>query len=135
MSGLEQDAQHPNHLLARDLWTAAADGDADAMRDLLSEDVVWETVGKNPLSGVRHGPEEVFDYLARVGEAADDLTSSLESIFVNEEGAVVVYHVDAKRGARTLEMDYFLLLHIRTARITSALMVPVDQAVNDAFWT
>ena len=26
MSGLEENPQHPNHLLARDLWTAVADG-------------------------------------------------------------------------------------------------------------
>ena len=32
---------------------------------------------RSPLSGERHGPEEVLDYLALVGETADDFIADL----------------------------------------------------------
>jgi ketosteroid isomerase-like protein len=126
---------HPNLEVARELWAAAADGSAGAMRELLAEDVVWQTVGNNPLAGVRHGPDGVLDYLAKVGETADELLSDIEQIFVNEEGAVVLYQVRARREAKCLEMEYFLLLRIEVGQVTRALMVPVDQAANDRFWS
>jgi ketosteroid isomerase-like protein len=126
---------HPNLDLARELWAAAADGNADAMRGLLAEDVVWQSVGTNPLSGVRNGPDEVLDYLALVGESADELLSDIEEIFVNDEGAVVMYQVKARREAKSLEMEYFLLLRIEVGLVTRALMVPVDQYDNDRFWS
>ena len=125
---------HPNLDLARELWAAAADGNAEAMRGLLAEDVVWQTVGRNPLSGVRKGPDEVLDYLAMVGEAADELLSDIEEIFVNDEGAVVMYQVKAQREGKNLEMEFLLLLRIEVGQVTRALMVPVDQYVNDKFW-
>jgi ketosteroid isomerase-like protein len=127
--------EHPNVALARRLWSAAAEGDAETMRVLLADDVVWKTVGRNPLSGVRRGPDEVFDYLAEVGETADDLLSRMDEVYVSDSAAVIKYHVTARRSGKLLEMDYFLLLEVVGAKVANALMVPVDAHVNDQFWS
>jgi ketosteroid isomerase-like protein len=135
MAKARQEREHPNLTLARGLWSAAAEGDADGMRRLLAEDVVWKSLGRNPLSGVRHGPDDVFDYLALVGETADDLLSRLDGIYVSDDAAVITYHVNARRGGKRLEMDYFLMLRVEQGKVSEAVMVPVDQYVNDQFWS
>jgi ketosteroid isomerase-like protein len=127
--------EHPNLVVAQALWTAVAAGDADAMRDVLAEDVIWISSGRNPLAGVRHGPEEVFDYLAQIGESSEDLFSELDGIYVADDAAIIAYHVTARREDKRLEMDYFLMLNVKGGKISKALMVPVDQYTNDEFWS
>lgn len=127
-------AEHPNLLVAQGLWSSAAEGDAEKLRGFLANDVIWTSVGHNPLSGERRGPEEVLDYLALVGETADDFVSRLDDIFVSSEGAVVTYRVEARRGERRLEMEFLLILRIHAGKVANALMVAADQYANDEFW-
>jgi len=125
---------HPHVALARTLWTAVADGDAAVIRLLVSDDVVWRSVGNNPRAGEYRGPAGVLDYLASAGESVDRLQSTLEAIYVGEDGAIVWYHVDARRGRKSLSTDFVLRLRVRESRVIEALVVPVDQRKNDAFW-
>jgi len=125
---------HPHVALARTLWTAVADSDAETIRLLLAEDVVWRSVGHHPRAGEYRGHAGVLDYLASAGESVDRLQSSLVSVYLGEDGAIIWYHVDARRGRKTLAMDFALRLQIRDSRITEALVLPVDQRKNDAFW-
>jgi ketosteroid isomerase-like protein len=127
--------EHPNLTLARALWSAIAEGDAEALALLLAEDVTWRMVGMNPLSGSYHGPDEVVDYLARVGETADEFASQLDSIFVNDDGAVIALHVSATRDGKSLEMDYLTRLRVQGGVVVETLMVPVDPRRNDEFWS
>ena len=84
---------------------------------------------------MRRGPEEVLDYLAQVGETADELVSRLDEIFVNSEGAVVTYRVEARRGASAAwRWSFFLILRIHAGKVANALMVAADQYINDEFW-
>jgi ketosteroid isomerase-like protein len=135
MADQESIARHPNLELARALWDAVSKGDPEAVQKLLADDVVWTSVGHNPLSGIRNGPEQVLDYLALVGESADELFSNLGQVFVNDEGALVTYRVTASRGAKRLEMEYFLKLGIQSGRVDSATMIAADQYRNDEFWS
>ena len=127
--------EHPHRLLARSLWSAVAEGDGQAVRALLADDVVWKVHGQHPLAGEYRGPDEVLDYLAKLGERVDDLSSSLKRIFVNDEGAVLVHHTVGARGAKRLEVDIMLMLLVRDSQITLAQSVPTDQAASDRFWT
>lgn len=119
---------------ARGLWAATAEGDAEAVARCLAEDVVWEVPGRNPLSGRYHGPSQVLDYLARIGEGADELVSTLKRVYVEGGGAVVLYHVRASRGVKRLDMNYLLQLEIEKGRITLARTFPQDLYTSDEFW-
>ena len=126
---------HPNLTLARRLWGATAKADADTIGELLADDVVWRACGENPLSGDYHGPEGVLRYLTLVAETADEVRSDLETIFFNDDGAVLTYKVDASRGPHKLEMEILVVLHVTDGKVTRAISVPVDQSANDDFWT
>jgi ketosteroid isomerase-like protein len=120
--------------LARELWSAVAEGDADSLRRLLAPDVVWRSIGLNPLSGDYRGPDDVVAYFAEIGHRVDELSSNLEQIWTGTDGAIVGYRVTARRGAETLEMDYLMRIRIRDGLIAGAVVIPLDQRVNDDFW-
>lgn len=127
--------EHPHRLLARSLWSAIAEGDRDAVREMLADDVVWKVHGQHPLAGEYQGPDAALDYLAKLGERVDDLSSTLKRIFVNEDGAVLVHHAVGARGAKRLEVDIMLMLLVRDGQVIVADSVPTDQAASDRFWT
>jgi ketosteroid isomerase-like protein len=125
---------HPNAEFARGLWDAVAEGDSDAVREFLDDDVVWHAGGRHPLSGVFRGPDAVLDYLARVGERADELSTILMDIYVNERGAVVVYSLAARRDVKRLDTDVFLELEIRHGKLLRARSASFDQVASNEFW-
>lgn len=127
-------AEHPHRTLTLSLWAAIADGDPEAIAMLLADDVIWMSMGLNPHSGEYRGPAEVLDYLAGVGEAADELASRVESVYVSDEGAILLYHSSVRRGDRVLEMDYYQHLSIRDGLVVRGLLSPADQRKNDDFW-
>lgn len=126
---------HANEALARHLWLAMAEGAAEPIHRHVDRKLLWRTIGTNPLSGQFRGVDGLFDYFSRVAELADDLRTTLQGVFANDEGAVLAYHTSARRGVKRLEMDYLLLLRIRGHKVISGLVVPVDQRENDRFWT
>jgi len=77
----------------------------------------------------------VLDYLARVGERADELSTELVDVFVNERGAVAIYHLSARRELRRLETDIFLELGIENGELARARSATYDQAASDEFWS
>jgi len=125
---------HTHEVLARQLWEAVAEGDPDRLRDLLSEEIVWVSVGRSWLSGEHLGPDGVLDYLARIGEGAAELSSTLNSVYSSDDGAVLIYHVSARRDLKRLEADIALILRFRDGQVSHAVSVPFDQEVNDEFW-
>ena len=127
--------EHPNRLLAKSLWSAIAEGDAEAVRQMLAPDVVWRVPGHNPLAGEYRGPDGVLDYLVKVGERADEFSTTLVRTFVSDEGAVVIHHAVGARGAKRLELDVMIMLLVRDGRIHLIQSVPTDQAANDRFWS
>ena len=127
--------EHPNAVTGRRLWEATAEGSAEAIRELLADDVIWRAPGRNLLSGEYHGPEGVVDYFARVGELSDDIRLTLRGVYAGQEGAVLAYHASVRRGVKRMEMDFLLRLDVRAGKIIDAASVPVDQPENDQFWS
>jgi len=126
---------HPNSEFATALWDAVAQGDSGAVRGLLADEVVWHAGGHHVLSGEFKGPDAVLDYLARVGERADELSTELTDIFVNDRGAVVIYRLSARRELKRLETELFLELEIREGKLVRARSVSVDQVASNEFWS
>ena len=57
---------HPNALLLRQAWQAVADGDAEILRELWSDEVVWHVTADNPWQGDHVGHDAIIEYLAQV---------------------------------------------------------------------
>ena len=132
--GISTAREYRNRLVARRFWQATAAGDPETILSLFSPNVVWRTHGDNPMAGEHHGSEKVLSYMARLGETVDDLHSNLDDIFVSGRGAVIHYHVSARRGPKRLDNEYLMILSIEAERILEVTVVPTDHRRSDAFW-
>jgi ketosteroid isomerase-like protein len=127
--------QHANFTIAHKLWDAIAMADAAALRELLSEKSTWRMPGGSALAGSYVGADAILEFMARVGELADDLQSDLIDIYVSEEGAVLRYGVHAVRGSERLDTEHLFPIRIEDGRITGGVFAPIDQLAYDRFFS
>lgn len=70
----EQTEKHPNVILLDRFYDAYAREDMAAVREIFAPDIIWRIPGHHPLSGPKHGADEVlafFDQLAKADFKAD----------------------------------------------------------------
>jgi ketosteroid isomerase-like protein len=128
-------SEHPHAQLARSVWEAAAAGDTETLRRLCTPDLLWHASGRGPRSGVHRGLDQVFAYLAAIGDAAERFDSQLERILVGDRFVAVLFHVVGKRGGRSLDTGFILIFRIEGDRIAEIWAVPRDQYAVDEFWS
>lgn len=126
---------HPNALLARRAWDAISRGDAKALHDCLTDDVVWRaTAQRTPWAGVHRGPDAVVDFLARVGEVSDFFQAELVDVLVSDARVLFVFHASFRRAGRVAELDYLLLGRVEGGRFAEMWTAPLDPATIESFW-
>ena len=91
--------------------------------------------GENSGQGYPPGELSTTTQNAEAGEMTDELRTTLHGVYGAETGAVLHYHTDARRGDRSLTMDYLLLLTMESGRIVHAKLMAMDQRENDRFWS
>ena len=125
---------HPHALLAKVVWDAVSVGDADALAEVCSEDLVWHASGRGKRAGTFRGQEAVFAYLSSLGEDVERFDSTLEDILVGGDYVSVLFRVDGLRLGRRLETGFILLFRIEGSRLAEVWSVPRDQYAVDEFW-
>ena len=125
---------HPNALLLKQAWQAVAEGDADLLAELWSEDIVWHVTGDNPWKGDHVGHEAIVEYLAQVGEAGEAYETSLEELLVGDQYAAMLCQVNAKRDDRVLEAGQVLLGRFEQGRIAEVWTLSLDPGAMARFW-
>ncbi len=116
---------HPNLRLAEAVWEAVARGDAEALGELLHDEVTWLPYGIR-FGEPRRGREAVLDFLAEVGEVADDLRSDLLDILVSATRAAILLRLHVQRGGRGAKTRLLLLFEIEDGRIREIRSLPLD---------
>jgi ketosteroid isomerase-like protein len=121
--------------MACGLWNAIASGEAQKLRDLLGDKSVWRMYGESPLAGTYVGTDAILDFMAHVGELADDLRSDLIDIYVNDGGAVLHYSIHATRGREVLDIESLFMIRVAGGRIVEGVFAPIDQQRYDRFFS
>lgn len=120
--------------VARELWDAIAGADVASLQRILSPKTVWHMPGRSPLAGTFRGVDEVLAWMAKVGELSDELDSILIDVFTNDDGAVLRYGIQARRGDKLLETEHLFMIRIEMGQVTEAVFAPLDQERYDRFW-
>jgi ketosteroid isomerase-like protein len=120
--------------IALDVWQAAARGDRDTLERLCAPGLVWEASGRGRWAGDKKGLDEVFGYLAAIGEDSDEFFSELQDVLVSDSRAAVLFHVSGNREGKVLDTDFILLFDIQAGRIERIRSIPRDQLAVDEFW-
>jgi ketosteroid isomerase-like protein len=79
------DTKHPNLLAIERFFTAYAAKDVGAVREVLAPGIVWRIPGHHPLSGPKHGVDEVlafFDQLAQADMKAQPYAQAVSDDYV-----------------------------------------------------
>jgi len=119
--------------VAKRIWMAAAEGDAKALEEVLSEKIVWRVHGHGILGGEHLGRDGVIGVLSDFADQVDDLRLSLNDVYSSALGAVISYDLWARRGASVIEQQVLVRLQIEDGLVLECDAVAVDQAEMELF--
>ncbi len=106
----------------------------DSLRRLVADNVVWHASGRGPRSGDFRGRDAILDYLAGIGDDADEFESELDDVLVGDDRTAILFRVSGKRGARLLEAGFILLMRFEDNQIAELWSIARDQYAVDEFW-
>ena len=128
--------EHPNSLLVHQCLQAANVGDRQTLKALWADDIVWHVKGAGPWQGDIKGAEDIFDYLAELGEVGTvGFHTEIEDVMVSHRRAAVICRASASMGDRELDSSYLLIATISDRRIQEVVTVPIDADRVADFWT
>jgi uncharacterized protein len=123
----------PAVALVQKFYECYASGDLQTMKDeVLAPDVVWRIPGRHPLSGPKHGADEIVAFFGELQKA----NMRAEVVYLSGDDSHVV---DVHRGWGATEhgaMDMLWVLYykIEDGRIAEVTNFAADQAQADAFF-
>ena len=127
--------EHPNSLLLHQCLQAANAGDRQTLRALWADDIVWHVKGASPWQGEIKGPENIFEYLADLGEVGTvGFNTEFDDVMVSNRSASVICHSRAEMGDRRLDASFLLIAKIVDRRIREVMTVPIEPERFAEFW-
>ena len=116
--------EHPNTKILRDMADRMKAGDMEAAFDVLSDDVEWHEIGRSEPS---RGKEALGQrYAESVGDF--EIETDLHDVLANDEHAIQLMNVTARRGGKTLEYRTAEIYHMKDGKITERWAFSDDTA-------
>lgn len=130
------ETQTENEAIVRRIFTAFANKQGFALRDVFADDAVWVVPGRSAMSGTFRGREEIFRFLGRLPrETGGTYGSSLIDVLVSHDRAAALYRATGERNGRYLELEQVLLFTIRDGLVHEVVALPTDPDAFAEFWT
>ena len=115
----------------QEFFAAYANKDVPAMRNIIAEDIVWHVPGHHPLSGDKHGIEEVLAYFEQLSKAE----FQAQILAMAEEGDYVFdHHRRWSNIGCKLDMKWCLIFRFENGKIQEAINFCGDQHKADVFF-
>ena len=125
----------PQAAVVRNLYTAFAARDVDAMRRLIADDASWVVPGKSPVAGEHRGHQAIFDYFLELSRRSDGtFRGQLIDVLVGEGRAAALALATGERAGHLYHGRYLLLCDIDGGRVVRAVLLPEHPIAFDAFW-
>jgi ketosteroid isomerase-like protein len=115
---------------------AYAEGELDALRELLCDDVIWHVPGRSAIAGEHRGLEAVLAYFEtrrRMTDATFRVTGRGAAMI----GDRVVQLADgrAERDGRTMTWSTAGVFRVADGRVAECWLVPFDLYAFDEIWS
>ena len=125
--------QHPNAQVVLRGFEAFGEGDMATMKEVMADDVIWHSGGRNKFSGDYQGVDAV---LRLFGEVASDaqIEQDLHAILADDDHVVALVNSQATRGDDTIAVQNVFTFHVSNGKITEAWLTSFDDYAADAFW-
>ena len=129
---------HPNEDVVPRELDAWERGDPEAVVACYTPRAVYHCPGNNPLSADYRGHEGIRDYYARCTQllgALDELEGSEHDLLVNDEHAVRLLEIRARKGDQRAEWLHVAVYHFREVKLDGVWVLEDPQPVADEFMT
>ena len=128
-------SEHPNVERMRQGYAAFGKGDLEALRELMTEDVVWHVAGRSPLAGDYEGIDTVFAFFGQVFELTGGSFRVEPLTFLGgDDYCAAPVRATAHRGDRHLDVMNVQLSRMRDGRVAEFWDTTTDPAAADEFW-
>ncbi|MBY5946942.1 nuclear transport factor 2 family protein [Photobacterium rosenbergii] len=113
-------------------FNAYGQGDMEAMKQFVAEDVEWHIPGRHPMAGTKRGIKEFTEFFAKLGEAG--FKAEVMILAANDN-----YVIDAHRGFSTkaddnIDINWVLLYQIEDGKIQRVQNFSGDLYASDQFF-
>jgi ketosteroid isomerase-like protein len=131
---------HPHVALVTELHRRQgemyAGGPAEAVAELLDEDIVWHVPGTSPIAGHHRGREAVLGYFTRRRELARGTMRMHErGLLVDGDALVQLVDGTAELGGEAVSWRTVGVYRIRDGRVAEVWLVPLELEDFDRIWT
>jgi uncharacterized protein len=127
--------EHPNVARMREGYGAFGKGDLEALRELMTEDVVWHVPGRSPLAGDYAGIDTVFAFFGQVFElTGGSFRVEPLTLLADDEYGSAPVRITAHRGDRHLDVLNVQTSRMRDGRVAEFWDTTTDPAAADEFW-
>ena len=128
-------SDHPNVQRMRDGYDAFAKGDLAALRELMTEDVVWHVPGRTSLAGDYHGIDDVLVFFVRVMEVtAGSFRAEPLTLLADDDYGAAHVRITAHRGDRHLDVMNVQVSRLRDGRVAEFWDTTTDPDATEAFY-
>ena len=122
--------EHPNAKILNDMADRMKTGDMEAAFDVLSDDVEWHEIGRaEPTRGKQALGQR---YAESIGDF--EIEAKLHDVVANDDHAVQLMDVTARRGGKTLEYRTAEIYHMKDGKITARWAFSDDTAAIVEFF-
>jgi ketosteroid isomerase-like protein len=128
--------EHPNVALLRRGYEAFAKEDMATLTELIDENVIYHSSGRNPLAGEYKGRNAVFDWFGQIAErSGGTFRVVVDDILANAERGVVLTRAAASREGKQLDSMGSATYRIRNGKVVEAWFYSEDPYDFDEFWS
>lgn len=128
--------EHPNVAIIRQGFHAFSKGEIATLLDLLSENAIWHSPGKNPLSGDYEGRHAILEYFAKFAKLSQGtFRTELHNILATENHGVAITRDTAKCNGKIMSWDGAVIFRLEDGKLTEAWAMNQDQEAVDEFWS
>ena len=129
-------AQHPNVAIVTKMYECFNKGDMDTIkREIFANDLEWRLPGHHPLSGIKHGADEVIAFFGQLAKSG----IQVDLVKIDAWGEDTVVEVHRGHGqAKGAVLDAINCTHyrIKDGKIAEVQVYLSDQHAADIFfWT
>jgi uncharacterized protein len=113
-----------------------AGGEAEPLRELLTDDVVWHVPGRSPIAGDHTGVEAVMDYFERRRALARaTFRVHVRDVLAGGDLVLQLAGGTAELGGKEVAWETVGIFRVRDGRIAEGRLVPFDQYLFDELWS
>jgi ketosteroid isomerase-like protein len=123
---------HPNVKLITEAVEAVNRNDFEALKQVMSEDVVYRIYGRGPMAGIYKG-HEGFKRILEVVKGVVNIRPLV--VVADDEHVFTLARLSGRRKGKVLDTENCYFYRVKDGKLVEGRNMPTDQYAFDKFWS